>query len=349
VFVPFSIDRWLAFPFVAALAACASGTSGPAPTVSSSAGTSGGRPASSAGGAAGGGTSGGSSGGASTGSGDAGFDAGCTPGDGGDCPFCGAANFVVRCGIKGIGATCPRHSSCGPGDGCPCDEGYVAVRCGDGGACTDSNPCQGSDWWCAPVEPGGCGALNFTVPCPDGGGGVTYCPTHASCGTAGCSGCQDGYVDESCGGEACEAQPCTYPEWWCAPRQAGPCGPQNFTVACTDGDGGVSGYCPTNGSCDGQTCGCPSGDVLANCADEPCGLGSCDEDEFWCAPAGGCGALNYTIQCPGNYYCPSHSQCVDGNCQCASGYEAYDCAGVLCSRVDGGCQAPDVWCLQDAG
>ncbi len=312
---------------------------------------SGSESASSTGGGAGGSTSSGSGGGSSSGGStgdldggrDAGVDAGCTPGDGGDCPFCGAGNFVVECpGLKGLAGTCPRNATCNANQTCSCNAGYAEVSC-DGGACSGNN-CTSPGWWCAPVAPGGCGPLNFTVTCPRADGGSFTCPTHAICGSATCAGCEDGFVDESCDGISCQAMACAASDWWCAPREAGACGPQNFTLACPDGDGGILGYCPTNGICQGRSCGCLSGYVQASCSNQPCAIGGCPEDEYWCAPAGGCGALNFTVPCPSGGYCPANSRCVGGSCQCEPGFAMTDCAGVPCQSVDGGCSYPNWWC-----
>ncbi|MHB8419101.1 MAG: hypothetical protein ACYDCL_13575 [Myxococcales bacterium] len=341
------------------LAACSSPSAGPvrdggATSSSAAGGSSGGASsAGTGGGSSSGGSSGGSSSGGIDGGNDAGVDAGpdggCTPGDGGDCPFCGAGNFAVVCPLH-LG-TCPRDSVCA-GSACDCDEGFVGMHCGDAGECTSANPCSYPDWWCAPREPGPCGPQNFTVPCPDGRGGVAYFPTHGSCGSAGSfGGCASGYVDLSCSGEPCSVQACTAPDWWCAPLDAGACGAQNFTTPCPDGDGGTF-YCPANGSCAaGGGCGCQDGYIDVTCAGEPCTETTCSYPGWWCTPGTlACGALNDTVWCTGAggslYRCPANGLCFFQGCACNPGYSAIGCDGVPCG--DGGCGARSWWCV-DAG
>lgn len=283
--------------------------------------------------------------GSSSGGSTSGADAGCTPGDGGNCPFCGADNFVVACpsGLK-----CPRGAVCGDLGNCVCPAGYSQLDC-DGGLCSRANPCSGTGWWCAPWEPGVCGPRDQTVLC----GGGSACPSNSTCAPGGQCDCGSAYSAVSCSGQSCNATTCEPDAWWCAPRQAGACGPANFTLSCADG-----GYlCPTHGVClnNGASCSCGAGYVALDCAGNYCDAAnaSCQTGDFWCVPTapGPCGALNLTVSCPSAkdlVQCPTHGVCgPNSTCPgCAAGYTAVDCSGTPCAQAS--CMLPNWWCV-DAG
>jgi hypothetical protein len=71
-----------------------------------------------------------------------------------------------------------------------------------------------SNWWCAPREPGNCGAQNFSVACSEPDGSLFYCPTHAICKAGQLCICPVGYLTTDCSGNGCSGD-CTYPNWWC--------------------------------------------------------------------------------------------------------------------------------------
>ncbi len=256
------------------LCACASGcgtggTSGGTAGATAGSGTSsGGDPTGGTGGA----------GGTSTTGGDGGSDAGCTPGDGGDCPFCGAGNFVVSCPNF---ISCPRDATCGTNVDCVCNRDAVQLDC-SGAVCSRSNPCRGTDWWCAPLQAGACGPQNFTV-LGDGGACVT---NSVSAGDGYCD-CLPGFQSADCSGLSCaDGGNCAYPNWWCVPAT---CGQDNFTVACQPlGPDAGTFYCPANSSC-GLGCRCNAGFVSVLCDGTPCsgsGDGGCVAPNYWCVDAG---------------------------------------------------------------
>lgn len=119
--------------------------------------------------------------------------------------------LTVSCGAY----LCPPGSVCGAGSTCSCPDDTLAVDC-DGGACGAS--CVAPNWWCAPLAPGGCGALNFDVNCT-GDAGVYQCPSNGSCAAGDTCSCKPGYAAQTCKGAPCGS--CVYPNWWCAPADAG--------------------------------------------------------------------------------------------------------------------------------
>jgi hypothetical protein len=121
----------------------------------------------------------------------------------------GCATLTVPCGDS----YCPSLSTCGGGS-CLCDSDTVGVYC-DGTPCGPT--CLGPAWTCAPRVAGGCGALNFAVPCATDAG-TYYCPAHSSCVADGCE-CDPGFPAETCAGVLCSD--CTGTDWWCASPDAG--------------------------------------------------------------------------------------------------------------------------------
>ena len=213
---------------------------------------------------------------ASGGGGTNGTTSSVTGGSTGGSASCGVDNFTVVCPL----GKCPGNSTCksDPFE-CVCDEGFTSVTC-DGGPCTD-NDCEGKGWWCAPREAGACGVLNFTVPCGDGG---SYCPSSTTC-TAGTCSCVTDTVALSCEGLACSTIDggCDghTGDWWCAPLQAGSCGPQNWTVHCATASGGTY-RCPTNASCSVSGCLCDTPSLAEACDGNLCNDGGCSYPNWWC-------------------------------------------------------------------
>ncbi|MHB8417744.1 MAG: hypothetical protein ACYDCL_06690 [Myxococcales bacterium] len=102
-------------------------------------------------------------------------------------PFCGGANFAVRCPD---GHLVPNDASCPDGGGAStCLPGFGPFSC-DGGLC-ERGTCSFPDWWCAPCTPS-CGGK--------------------TCGSDGCGGncglCATGQYCDSSG--QCQADPASH-------------------------------------------------------------------------------------------------------------------------------------------
>jgi len=182
---------------------------------------------------------------------------------------CGASNFTACAGA------CANLSVCQVNNVCVCNADTVALDC-SGQVCNGG--CRAPNWWCVPRDAGACGPVNFTVPHTTADGGVGHCPTDGVYVSGGCE-CPTDFTELSCTGVPCNVSPCTYPNYWCVARDAGACGPVNFTVAC-NGDAGIF-HCPSNGVCNGDGCGCAAGHVASDCNNTPC-AGHCAFPNWWC-------------------------------------------------------------------
>ncbi len=130
---------------------------------------------------------------------------------------------------------------------------------------------------------GTCGAPNFDLLCSGAGGAANYnCPDHGTCAGSNACGCEDGYLQLNCAGELCSGN-CAYPDWWCAPRQAGACGAANFSVPCPDGTGGTF-YCPSTSACGtNNSCSCAAGEIAVSCSGITCSSANpCSYPDWWC-------------------------------------------------------------------
>ncbi|MET0595370.1 MAG: hypothetical protein ABW133_21915, partial [Polyangiaceae bacterium] len=164
------------------------------------------------GGAAGSGGTSGSGGAGGTAGNDGGAGKGGTGGAGGSTVDAGPATcssyvtdttypcvmgIPAACGSNPVncGATvCPANSSCGTGNTCPCNTGYLPVACDNGRKCSSStNPCAGGEWGCYPKPDPGCtgnpSQTQGVCNCSDGKtynlacGGTTTCDQHCRQGS----------------------------------------------------------------------------------------------------------------------------------------------------------------------
>ena len=223
-----------------------------------------------------------------------------------------------------------------------------AVAQEDAGGSPDAGLDGGAD---GVPDAGVCGQESFDVSC---GGDAGACPPNSACVVLGgqptCQ-CADAYVALDCGGMPCLLLDggCASPGWWCAPRVAGPCGAQNFTVPCGADAGSYD--CATNEFCGPDvTCICPQGLLALTCDGQDCSLvdGGCVYPGYNCEPRapGTCGPLNFSVQCDdgdgGIYYCPSRGAChPPSGCDCAGGTQPVSCGGLACN---GNCSYPNWWC-----
>lgn len=149
----------------------------------------------------------------------------------------------------------------------------------------------------------------------------------------------DGQIVPDCAGRACGTDDCGGSCGMCAGTLVcddtghcvtPACGMANFTVVCPDRT-----RCPANSACGaGGSCTCNPGFLARTCRNEAC-TGSCAYPDWYCAPAGFCGAGAQL--CASGSRCPRHSTCNDttGGCVCNAGYMAVDCAGDRCTTCPG--------------
>jgi hypothetical protein len=184
------------------------------------------------------------------------------PDDCGACgAVCGASNLSVACGSTG----CPTNSTCGAGDTCTCNTGFVANTCG--GELCPGTGCVSPDFWCVPAT---CGQQNFTAPCGSGD-----CPSSGICTPDLECTCSPGTQAATCDGQPCPSGGCSAPEYWCVT-----CGNANSTVMCAD-----STTCPSFSTCilgNPTVCDCQAGYRAVTCAGESCADVACDGPDWWC-------------------------------------------------------------------
>jgi hypothetical protein len=106
-----------------------------------------------------------------------------------DASYPCAMGVPSQCGSNPVncGSTiCPAHSSCGSGNTCPCNTGYLPVACSNGMKCSSSsNPCTGGQWGCLQRPDPGCSGNPSTTAgvchCSDGKTYTFACGSTTTC------------------------------------------------------------------------------------------------------------------------------------------------------------------------